>query len=220
LRHRNLPQLPSNSLICSPKNLTQPRNFDRPLAFKWKAKLISVRTTEFSGADSVGRVFDSNMFSRTNAFALSDENGRIRVKTAELSPSGLKISKVRSTGHFVDLTEEAAATVLFPTSGQLRLRVAAAEYRIVSQAVCFLGPNARRTRAEAPGDTGLFNANALMIPNQAIRNMVEACGNDGARWPGLPDSMPLSDRLPQARRLSDLMAYITRQFDCDLPLST
>lgn len=181
--------------------------------------MIFVRTTKFSTADSDHRAFESNMFSQTNAFALSDEKGRITVETAELLPGGLRVSRVRSTGHFVDLTEETAATVLLPSSGQLRARVAAAEYRIVQRAVCIFGPNARRTRAEAPPDAGLFHANALMIPHQLLRDLVQAGRDQEAQWPGLPDGLPLSARLPEVRRLSDLLGYITRQFDDGLPLS-
>lgn len=164
-------------------------------------------------------MFQPNMFSRTNMFALTDEKGRIRVDTAELRAGGVKVSKVRSTGHMVDLTEETATTVLFPASGQLRVRVAAAEYRISPKAVCVFGPNARRTRAEAPPDARLFHANALMIPNQALRDLVQAGRDRDARWPGLPDGLPLSAELPEARRLSDLLGYISRQFDDSLPLS-
>lgn len=181
--------------------------------------MISVRTTEFNGADSVGRTFESNMFSLTNAFALSDEKGRIRVDTAELRPGGPKVSRVRSTGHLVDLTEETAATMLFPASGQLRVRVSAAEYRIAPKAVCMFGPNARRTRAEAPPNAGLFHANALIIPNRALRDLVQAGRDRDTRCPSLPDGMPISARLPEVRRLSDFMDFITRQFDADVPLS-
>lgn len=188
--------------------------------FYWKKHLVSVRTTEFSGADNVRKTFESNMFSRTNAFSLFSEMGRIRVETAELNPGGLRVSRVLSTGHLVDLTEETAATVLFPASGQLRVRVAAAEYRIGPKAVCIFGPNARRTKAEAPPDAGLFHANALLIPNQTLRDLVQAGRNRDAGWPALPDSLPLSASLPEARRLSDLLGYITRQFDNRLPLST
>lgn len=181
--------------------------------------MISVRTTEYSGVDSVRRTFESNMFSQTNAFALSHEKGRIRVETAELRHGGLRVSRVRSTGHLVDLTEETSATVLFPSSGQLRARVAAAEYRIASKAVVVFGPNARRTRVEAPPDAGLFHASALMIPNDTLRNLVQVGQDREARWSGLPDSLPLSARLPEVRRLSDLMGFITRQFDGSPPLS-
>jgi AraC-like DNA-binding protein len=181
--------------------------------------LISVRTTDFSGADSVSRAFESNMFSQTNAFALSDEKGRIRVETAELQRGRLRVSRVRSTGHMVDLTEDAAVTVLFPSAGQLRVRVAAADYRITPKAVCVFGPNARRTKAEAPPDARLFHANALMIPNKALRDVMQAGRDRDARWPGLPDGLPLSAKLPEARRLSDLLGYITRQFDDGVPLS-
>lgn len=159
------------------------------------------------------------MFSQTNAFALSYEKGRIRVETSELQSGGLKVSRVRSTGHLVDLTEAAATTVLFPSSGLLRVRVAAAEYRIAPKAVVIFGPNARRTRAEAPRDTGLFHANALMIPNQTLQDLIQACRDCDARWPGLPDSMPISTRLPEVRRLSDLLDFITLQFDASVSLS-
>lgn len=159
------------------------------------------------------------MFSRTNAFALLEEKGRITVETAELRLGGLRVSRVRSTGHLVDLTEETAATVLFPNSGQLRVRVAAAEYRIAPKAVCIFGPNARRTRAEPSTDAGLFHANALMIPNQALRDLMQACLDRDALLSGLPDGLPMSARLPEVRRLSDLLDFITRQFDDNLPLS-
>jgi AraC-like DNA-binding protein len=99
------------------------------------------------------------------------------------------------------------------------VRVAAAEYRIPTKAVCVLGPNDRRTRAEAPADAGLFEARALMIPNDTLRNLVQAGQDRDARWSGLPDSLPLSARLPEVRRLSDLLGFITRQFDDTLPLS-
>jgi transcriptional regulator GlxA family with amidase domain len=81
------------------------------------------------------------------------------------------------------------------------------------------GPNARRTRAEAPPDAGLFHANALIIPNQTLRDLVQAGRDRDARWPGLPDSMPISARLPEVRRLSDLLDFITRQFDDGVPIS-
>jgi len=182
--------------------------------------LISVLTTEFSGADSAHRALEPHMFSQTNAFALSDDKGRIKVQTAELHAGGLRVSRILSTGHMVDLTEEVAMTVLFPSSGQLRVRVAAAEYRIASKSACVFGPNARRTRAEAPAKADLFHANALMLPYYALRDLLQAERDHGLRWAGLPDSMPLSEKLPEVRRLSDLLGYFTRQFDDSRPLST
>lgn len=181
--------------------------------------MISVRTTEFTPAKSAKQAFESNMFSQTKSFALNDENGRITVETAELQPAGLRLSRVRSTGHFVDLTEETATTVLCPASGRLRVRVASAEYRIAPTAICIFGPNARRTRAEACKDAGLFHANALMIPHQRLRELVQAGDDHEKRWPGLPDGLPLSARHPDIRRLSDLLDYFTRQFQQGLPIS-
>lgn len=181
--------------------------------------MISIRSTEYNSASSANRAFESNMFSRTNAFALFDEKGRITVQTAELPSAGLRVSRIRSTGHFVDLEEDAAVTVLLPSSGQLRVRVAAAEYRVSPKSVCIFGPNARRTRAEAAPETGLFHANALMIPKQRLCELVHAAGDDATRLQDLPDGLPLAARLPEVRRLSDLLGYIARQFDDDLPIS-
>jgi AraC-like DNA-binding protein len=159
------------------------------------------------------------MFTRTNAFALSDENGRIRVETAELNSRGLRACRVRSTGHLVDLTEEAAATILFPSSGQLRVRVAAAEYRITSKSVCIFGPNARRTRAEAPRDARLFHANALMIPYPSLLKLMQESRERDEVLSGFPDGLPLSASLPEVRRLSDLLEFITCQLCEGPPLS-
>lgn len=182
--------------------------------------LVTIRTTEFIGASGARHSFEPNMFSRTNAFALSDERGRIRVETAELLPGGLKVSRVRSTGHHVDLTEERSATVLFASSGQLRVRVAAAEYRLGSERICVFGPNSRRTRAEAPtGGTGLFHANALMLPAATLHDLMQAGEDRNVPWSGLPDGLPLSARLPEVRRLSDLLDFITGRFDESQPLS-
>ena len=181
--------------------------------------MISVRMAEYSSLDGADRAFESNMFSRTNAFTLFDEKGRITVQTAELRSAGLRVGRIRSTGHFVDLEEDAAVTVLLPSSGQLRVRVAAAEYRVTPKAVCIFGPNARRTRAEAAPETGLFHANALMVPKQRLCDLVQAGHDDATQSQDLPDGVPLAARLPEVRRLSDLLCYISRQFDDDLPIS-
>lgn len=175
--------------------------------------MISVRKTKFGGADSVGRAFESNMFSQTNAFALADENGRITVETAELRSGGPKVSRVRSTGHLVDLTEETAATLLFPLSGELRVRVSAAEYRITPNAVGVFGPNARRTRTESSRLGEVFHAHALMVPRQVLRDLVQAGRDRVTPFQGMQDALPLSARLPEARRLADLLAYISGLFD-------
>jgi AraC-like DNA-binding protein len=157
------------------------------------------------------------MFNKTNAFALSDELGRIRVDTADLHKNGLRASRVQSTGHTVDLTEDISATVLFPTAGQLRVRVAAADYRIPTNAICMFGPNSRRTRTEAPRKGDLFQANALMMPYDAIQRLWQADPDQSERWPGLPDSLPIPAGLPEAQRLSELLGYCARHFDDGAP---
>lgn len=181
--------------------------------------MITVRTTEFDPARNAETAFDSNMFSRTNAFSLLHESGRVRVDTAHLRPEGPRISRVRSTGHLVDLTEEAAVTVLFTRAGQLRVRVAAADFRITPQSACVFGPNARRTRVEAPGPDGMFHANALLIPYSALRDLLGASLDTPDRWVGLSDGLPLSAGIPEAQRLAELLDYCTRHFDTPPPLS-
>jgi AraC-like DNA-binding protein len=178
--------------------------------------MISIRTTEYNAAQAVDQAFESNLFSRTNAFALLGENGRIKVETATLSPRGLKVSRIRSTGHLVDLAEETSVTLLLPASGQLRVRVAAAEYRVAPKSVCIFSPNTRRTRAEAPPDTGLFHAKVLMIPQRRLHDLVQIA-DDGKAC--LPDVLPLVGKLAAVKRLSDLLVYITLQFENGLPPS-
>lgn len=183
--------------------------------------MTAIRRTEMHGVPGVGQAFESNMFSKTNAFALSHEKGRISVETAELAPSGLKVSRVRSTGHVVDLTEDQSATLLFPVSGRLRVRVSAAEYRLGSARVGVFGPTSRRTHAEAPANgSGLFHANALMVPATFLQQLIEARDERKLRWSGLPDGLPLSATLPEVRRLCELLHFITQRFDESPPLST
>lgn len=159
------------------------------------------------------------MFSRTNAFALNDEIGRIRVDTAELMPRGPEISRVLSTGHVVDLTEDKAVTVLVPAAGQLRVRVAAAEYRIRQRSVCMFGPSARRTRTEPPRQAGLFHANALMIPFERLRDLMRIAHDRELRSSELPDGLPVAAGRAEVTRLTGILAYGTSQFDDGLPIS-
>lgn len=181
--------------------------------------MVSVRTTEFRGSVNGAGTFESNMFSRTNAFALTDELGRVRVDTAELRPDGPRLSRVLSTGHVVHLTEDKAVTVLVPAAGQLRVRVAAAEYRITQKSVCLFGPTARRTRTEAPRSAGLFHANALMLPLDRLRDLMRIAHEWDLPWSDLPDGLPVVASRPEVMRLTGILAYGTSQFDDGLPIS-
>jgi AraC-like DNA-binding protein len=185
----------------------------------WSEKLISVRTTEFRGSVNGAGTFESNMFSQTNAFALTNELGRVRVDTAELRSDGPRISRVLSTGHVVDLTEDKAVTVLVPASGQLRVRVGAAEYKVTQRSVCIFGPTARRTRTEAPRSAALFRADALMIPLKRLRDLMRIAHDRDLPWSDLPDGLPAVATRPDVLRLTGILAYVTNQFDDELPIS-
>jgi AraC-like DNA-binding protein len=179
--------------------------------------VIAVTTTELSPWQTGGDMFETNMFTRTNAFALLDEGGSVRVDTAELRTDGPRISRVRSTGHLVDLTEETAVTVIVPVSGQLRVRVRAADYRVSPQKLFTFGPTARRTRTEAPRSGGMFHAHALMLSRKVLDDLMQDRLGPEARWTGLPDGLPVGAALSEARRLADLLDYVARQFGDPAP---
>lgn len=160
------------------------------------------------------------MFTRTNAFALLDDGGTVRVDTLELRAGGPKVSRVRSTGHLVELTEETDITLLVPVSGQLRVRITAADHRLSPRTPCLFGPTARRTRAEAPRAGGMFEAHALMLPRRVLDDLLQDRLGPHVRWLGLPDALPLAAACPEAQRLADLLDHVARQTgDAALPMS-
>ncbi|SEN26505.1 Helix-turn-helix domain-containing protein [Gemmobacter aquatilis] len=155
------------------------------------------------------------MFDQTRAFALSEGNGRIRVDTAELRRNGPRVSHVQSTGHVVEVAEETAVTLLMPRAGHLRLRVAAAEYRMTQRGGLLVAPGARRTRVDAPDGGGLFRACAVMTPWADLRAQI---ADDIERdLPGLPDGLPILNSAPSYRRLSDLLDLVTGHFHDGAP---
>lgn len=182
--------------------------------------MITVQTTDFSRAQNAQTAFQSNMFSTTKDFALLDDAGRIKVETAQLRHGGIRVSRIRSTGHRIELQEDSAVTVLLPTAGQLRVRVAAAEYRITPNSVCVFAPGARRTRAEPALQTRHFHAKALMLPQSTLHALVHQRRDSTKRWSSVTDGLPIPAKHPKAAQLHDLLQYISQHFDQDaLPLS-
>jgi AraC-like DNA-binding protein len=156
--------------------------------------------------------FESNMFSETSRFALEHEEGRVRVDTAAFGPNGTRIILVQSSGHEVDLEEHESITVLLPQAGQLRMQVAASEYRCAPGKGMMFSPNARRTKVIASKTGGLFRATALMIPWARLRDRLKQ-DVDASAVSTLADGLPIGEVLPSFRRFSELLAYVTGQFD-------
>lgn len=141
------------------------------------------------------------MFTATNALRLMDKGGSIRVDMADFSAGGLRVSRVTSTGHRVDLTEESNVTLLLPQTGQVRSRVTAQDVRIRAGDAALFAPNSRRTIVERP-QTGPFRALALLVPHRRI-----------AEHARLPDVLTIDGTNSHIRRLSAFVAFIADTFD-------
>lgn len=175
--------------------------------------MLSVKTTLLDPDTGNSRGFEPNMFTTTRAFALTHPKGRARVDTAELSPGGPRVSRVQSTGHFVDLIEETAITAVLPRAGRLRIRVTASEYRITPQGGLLFPPNARRTLAEAAPGGPPFRAVALMCPHARVRERLNSDPDAAGVWRGLADGLAISAAVPGFVRLSGLIDCVTTLFD-------
>jgi transcriptional regulator GlxA family with amidase domain len=58
-----------------------------------------------------------------------------------------------------------------------------------------------------------------MIPTAMLHDLLAARDDRTLRWSGLPDGLPVSAKLPEVRRLSELLEFITGWFDESPPLS-
>lgn len=174
--------------------------------------MLALRTTTYGRDASPGRAFEPSMFTSTNAFRLSHENGFVRVDTAQVRTSGMRVGRVQSTGHLVDLTEDHAATFLFPRAGRLRVRVAASEFRITPQGAMLFAPNSRRTQVVAPSPDKMFDAVMVMTPLAELQAQINADPDTAGQFRGLSDGIALSAKVPGYARLSDLLSYISQHF--------
>jgi len=128
---------------------------------------IHVEEYRDSAHDSDNR--RSGLFSRTNGFSFSDPgNGHLQTSTATTDKLGIKVGRVTSTGHEIDLTELNHSTILLPVKGRLEARSRGAEHSCRQGEALLFGPNRRTTRAVAEAGER-FEANVLLFPTGILK---------------------------------------------------
>lgn len=116
----------------------------------------------------------SNLFSRTNGFLFSDPcNGSLQTSTATTDKLGIKIGRVRSTGHEIDLTELNHSTILLPVQGRLEARSRRTEHSCGQNEALVFGPNRRTTRALSEGEEH-FEANVVLFPTDVLKARLDS----------------------------------------------
>ena len=68
--------------------------------------MLDIHVEDYRGAAGNNDPRRSNLFSRTNGFSFSDpDNGNLRTSIATTDKLAVRIGRVCSTGHEIDLTE-------------------------------------------------------------------------------------------------------------------
>jgi AraC-like DNA-binding protein len=163
------------------------------------------QSLEFAGRRPPG--FSSIMFSETQRFAFEGGAGRLTTDQIRLGTSGIRVSRVRSTGHRISLSENRDVTFLFPRAGSLAIRVAGREVRVAENDASFFRPQSRDTRAERPR-TRDYEGHVLMLPMSDVDALAEAAG---ARPFLGADVLPVKGAA--AQRLSDYLAFLLSDLD-------
>jgi AraC-like DNA-binding protein len=147
------------------------------------------------------------MFSETQRFDFDGGTGRLVTEQLSLGESGIRVSRVRSTGHRIRLDENRDVTFLFPRAGSLAVRVSNRDAQIAASDAAFLRPHMRETHARRAG-VQTFQGHVLMLPLSEIRAIAEA---SGARPFLGADVLPV--RGTSARRLSDYLGFLLSGLD-------
>lgn len=149
-----------------------------------------------------GTAFSSILFSQTRSLTFDGDEGRVLTDQMRLGQSGIRFSRVRSTGHLISLVEDRDATFLFPRAGSARILLAGNEYGIAQGEGVLVRPHARTTRVRARRDMP-YEGQVLMLPHATISELA------GSRDTGLlleRDVTALRGRA--AQRLSDHLSFI------------
>lgn len=135
--------------------------------------MLDIQVEEYRASTGESDARRSNLFSRTNGFEFSDSaNGFLRTSSATTDMLGIRIGRVHSTGHEIDLTELYHSTVLLPQQGSLEARNQRAENSCDHGGALLFGPNRRTTRAVASSDEP-FEANVLMFPTDVLKSSLD-----------------------------------------------
>jgi AraC-like DNA-binding protein len=151
--------------------------------------------------------FNSILFSQTRSLTFDADEGRVRTDQMRLGPSGIRFSRVRSTGHLISLVEDRDATFLFPRAGTAQILLAGNEYRIAEGDGVLVRPHARTTRVR-PRRGMPYEGHVLMLPLTTVSALT------GGRDSGLlleRDVTALRGRA--AQRLSDYLSFLVPDLD-------
>jgi AraC-like DNA-binding protein len=161
---------------------------------------IEVRSGESPALRSI-------LFSQTRSLTLEGGEGRVRTEQVRLGPSGIRFSRVRSTGHLISLVEDRDATFLFPRAGLAQVQLARNDHQIDEGGGVLARPHPRTTRVRARPDRP-YEGHVLMLPAAAIAGLA------GDRAGGLPLERDVTDLHGRAaRRLSDYLAFLVSDLD-------
>ena len=93
--------------------------------------------------------YRSLLFSAPDQFSMTrDRNRRLRVSSAQFPVIGVSLLSVVSSGHEIDLADDAFLTVMLPTRGLAKVRMDRREQAIPEGNALALGPSERWTRVE------------------------------------------------------------------------
>jgi AraC-like DNA-binding protein len=151
--------------------------------------------------------FNSILFSQTRSLTFDGDEGRVQTDQMRLGPSGIRFSRVRSTGHLISLVEDRDATFLFPRAGSAQILLAGNEYRIAEGDGVLVRPHARTTRVR-PQRGMPYEGHVLMLPLATVSALT------GGRRKGLlleKDVTALRGRAGQ--RLSDYLCFLVADID-------
>lgn len=150
--------------------------------------------------------FRSILFSRTDSFSFDRGEGRLLTEHLRLGSSGIRVGRVRSTGHRIALSEEQNVTILFPRKGSLAVQIGRNEATIGAGQGGRLMPSARTTQARPEG--GEFEALVLMIPKEGLAGIAAEAG----MGPFLPRVMEAGGG-SRARRMAAYLGFLLSDID-------
>jgi len=141
-------------------------------------------------------------------FDATDCERYLSIEQAELGI--FKLSRIRSSGHTVKLTETENITYLLPQQGGLDVTTRSGEFDARAGSAIMFSPNSRLTRAR-PNGHGRFRALALLVPATGVGSHLGVDGF-GAEADGLDRSLGAYSRSASERSLIGYLSYLEHEF--------
>lgn len=172
---------------------------------------LSIQTQTLALGPQTTRRFDSILFSETRRFAFAQGQGSLRTDLVRLGGDGLRIGRVVSTGHEIELAETGDATLLAPRRGRLEIDHGRRTWDADPGRTLVFSPSTRRTRVSGAGAGG-FEGHVVMLPAPRLAALrAAAAGGEGGR----PEDAARIDG-PASARLGAYAAFLfDHVFGCD-----